>query len=126
MDKSRAGDGDGEDTLKLEDLERIQREMIPKPPVRLHAYDLLEGVSSIYGIPVHKSSMAVTTVHGWEVIPFKERWWRPWDNLRPKDYRMAGVLVMNSPDFGKRILVHPDLYDVLIKGRIDIPGIDEE
>jgi len=42
----------------------------------------------------------------------------PWNNLRQKVYTLPSVWVINTPYFGKKIIVHPALYDALINGDI--------
>lgn len=88
----------------------------------LHDYLSFANQSMLYGIPVNKSVVATRQIHYVEVIPFKKRWWKPWDNLRTVTKSVPAIYQTNLPGFGKRIIVHPDLYDEFMKVMENIVG----
>jgi len=86
--------------------------------IPLHDYKNLPGLSELYGIPVHTSLQAVTRSTVAYVKPWKERWWKPWDSIGYREIETPTCYMTNLPEFGKRLIVHPSLMD-LIKGEID-------
>lgn len=85
---------------------------------KLHPYDKLPGASHLNGIPVHLSTLVRKAFHGVEVISkwYERKWFMPWNNIRPKVYYLPSVWVVDTPMFGTRIMVHPDLYRELMEG----------